>query len=305
MEVDMFARWKQSWSTGWTMARETFAIMQQYPKLAVFPVISGAVLLLIVGPIVLSLLPQIPSLYAVTGPLWDRLGESDSGMIAAFVAGALGLYVLWAVAIFCNVALVRSALDYYAGREPSVRAGFAAAMTCLPQILGWAFVALTVGVILSAIQGLLKDKLGLLGDLVGGLFEIGWSVVTYFVLPVLAAEKLGPIAAVRRSSAIVRSKWGESLAGETQFGIIGLLLFVLAAALFGAGLAIHLSYSAAALGLGVVLMAIGLLGAAAAMAIMSALSTVFQTGVYLYATTGQVPAALDADLVKGAFKPKS
>jgi hypothetical protein len=51
-------------------------------------------------------------------------------------------------------------------------------------------------------------------------------VVTYFVLPVLAAERLGPIAAVRRSSAILRSKWGESLAGEARFGLIGLLFVV-------------------------------------------------------------------------------
>lgn len=287
------------------MARETFTIVQQYPQLAVFPVISGAVFLLIVGPIVLSLLPQIPSLYAITGPLWDKLDSSDSGMIAFIIAGAVAVYGLWVIAIFCNVALVRCALDYYAGREPTVRSGFSAAMTCLPQILGWALVALSVGVVLSAIQGVLRDKLELLGDLIGGLFEFGWSVVTYFVLPVLAAEKLGPIAAVRRSSAIVRNKWGESLAGESWFGVLGFLFFALAAAVFFLGLAIHLSYGAAAFGGGIVLMALGVLCVIAITVVMSALSTVFQTGVYLYATTGQVPAALDSDLVKGAFRPKS
>ena len=57
------------------------------------------------------------------------------------------------------------------------------------------------------------------------LRDIGWSVATYFVLPVLAAEKLGPVAAVRRSSAILRSKWGKSLAGETWFGLLSFVFF--------------------------------------------------------------------------------
>src|SRR4029079_3205641 len=114
---------------------------------------------------------------------------------------------------------------------------------CLPQILGWALVSITVGLVLNAIEGLLRDKLGLLGALIGGLFEFAWSVVTYFVLPVLAAERLGPIAAVRRSSAILRSTGGDSLAGEARFGLIGLLFFLQAAVLFFGGLAILLSSS--------------------------------------------------------------
>jgi hypothetical protein len=38
---------------------------------------------------------------------------------------------------------------------------------------------------------------------------------------------------------------------------------------------------------------------------MSALSTIFQSGVYLYATTGQVPQSLDRDLLESAFQPKA
>jgi hypothetical protein len=35
---------------------------------------------------------------------------------------------------------------------------------------------------------------------------------------------------------------------------------------------------------------------------MSTLGTIFQTGVYVYATTGKAP--LDAELLKSAFQPK-
>ena len=288
------------------MARESFSVLRQYPRLAVFPIISGVIFLLLVAPIVLSLLPQFKSLYAITGPIWDKLGASESGQVGFYLAFLAGAYVLTAVMIFCNVALVHCALRCHAGQALSVRDGIAAATGCLPQILGWALVSVTVGLILNAIEGVLRDKLGFLGGLIGGLFEFGWSVVTYFVLPVLAAEKLGPIAAIRRSSAILRSKWGESLAGEARFGLIGVLFFLQAVALFFIGLALELSYGAGAMaGLGVLLMVLGVCYGLAVIIVLQALSTIFQAGVYLYATTGKVPPTLDRDLVEGAFRPKS
>ena len=54
-----------------------------------------------------------------------------------------------------------------------------------------------------------------------------------------------------------------------------------------------------------ILMVIGVLAAIAIMVMVSTLSTIFQSGVYVYATTGQVPASLDRDLVESAFKPKA
>ena len=35
------------------------------------------------------------------------------------------------------------------------------------------------------------------------------------------------------------------------------------------------------------------------------MSAIFQSGVYLYATTGRVPATLDREMVEGAFRPKA
>ena len=98
---------------------------------------------------------------------------------------------------------------------------------------------------------------------------------------------------------------GESLAGETCFGLVGFLFFVLAAAIFFAGLALQLSFGAAALGLGPVLMALGALGGIALMVVLPALSTIFQAGVYVYATTGQVPAMLTPTSWKERSSPRS
>jgi hypothetical protein len=287
------------------MARASFAVLRRYPRLVVFPVISGAALLVVFGAIALSLLPQLGSMHDLTHGVWDKLGTDGSGNIWFYVAGYVAIYVLTVIGVFFNVALVHCALRCHAGQEPSVRDGLAAATARFPQILGWALVATTVGIALNAIESFLKDKLGFLGSLIGGLFEFGWAVVTYFVVPVLVTERVGPITAVRRSSSILRSKWGESLAGEARFGLVGLVFYLQAALLFFIGLAIFLSYGALALaGLGPLLMALGIVYAVAISVVLQALSTIFQAGVYLYATTGAVPPSLDRDLVEGAFRPK-
>ena len=113
-------------------------------------------------------------------------------------------------------------------------------------------------------------------------------------------------SALRRSSAILKQKWGESLAGEARFGLISILFMLQAMLMFFLGLALVLSKGASAyLGLGPILIAFGVVYAVATMIVIQALTTIFQAGVYLYATSGQVPATLDADMVEGAFRPKT
>jgi hypothetical protein len=286
-------------SRGWAMARESFAVLKRYPRLAILPMISGAVLWLVVGLIILSLVPVVVSGKA------DALGSDAAGQVAFYAALFVALYVLTVVVVFFNVALIACCLRVHAGEEPSVGTGISAALARLPQILRWALVSATVGVALNALENVLRNNLGILGSLIGGLFELGWAVVSYFVLPVLVVEGLGPIGALRRSSEILRSKWGESLAGEARFGLIGILFFLQALLLFFIGLALALSYGPTALaGLGPILMTLGVLYGIAIIVVLQTLAIIFQSGVYLYASTGRVPSSLDPELVESTFRRK-
>lgn len=291
-------------SRGWSMAKASFAVFKQYPRLAILPLMSGTIFLIIAGAILASLMPLFGSVHFASNSIWKWLG-SDQGPGILFYVSAFGvIFVMTAVAIFFNVALIHCALRALAGEEPSIRGGLKAAVALLPQILGWALLTTTVGFVLNMITDTLKEYLGFLGGLLGGLLEFSWAVVTYFVVPVLVTEKVGPITAVKRSAAVLRAKWGESLAGEARIGLIGTLFFLLSALVFAVGAGMVLSKSVALIGIGVILMVIGGLAAIAVMTMVSTLSTIFQTGVFVYATTGQVPAALDRDLVEHAFAPK-
>jgi hypothetical protein len=293
-------------SRGWSMAKASFAVLKQYPKLAILPAISGAIFLIVAGAILASLMPQFGITHNGTRSIWTWFGDGKSVNIWFYVSAFGVLFVMTSVAIFFNVALIHCALRAHAGEAPSIRAGLAAAVSLLPQILGWALITTTIGVVLNMVTDALKNYLGFLGSLFGGLLELSWAVITYFVVPVLVTEKVGPVTAVKRSAAILRAKWGESLAGGTRISLIGALFTMLAALVFFAGLALVLSYSATGMAaLGVILMVIGVLGGIASMVLVQTLSTIFQSGVYIYATTGEVPPTLDRALVESAFKPKA
>jgi len=293
-------------SRGWSMAKASFTVLKQYPKLAILPAMSGAIFLLIAGAILASLLPQLGGAHNATSSIWNWLGDGKSPSVWFYVAGFATLFVMTTIAIFFNVALIHCALRAHTGERPSIRGGLAAAVSLLPQILGWAFIATTIGIVLNMITDALKEYLGFLGGLLGGLLEFSWAVITYFVVPVLVTEKVGPITAVKRSASILRSKWGESLAGEARIGLLGMLFFLLSALIFAGGAALVFSKGATAVaGLGVILMVLGVLATIVSMVVVQTLSTIFQSGVYIYATTGQVPSSLDRDLLESAFQPKA
>jgi hypothetical protein len=137
------------------------------------------------------------------------------------------------------------------------------------------------------------------GSIVARLLGAGWAIATYFVIPVLAFEQVGPADAVRRSVATVRRSWGESLIGNVGLGIATFLLALplvgvglVGAAVVGASPAAGVGLLVVAAGLGVVLLVVS-----------SAMGQIYKTAVYLYAETGEV-AGYSSELLEGAFRDK-
>ena len=203
------------------------------------------------------------------------------------------------IIIFFNAALVFCALQGFAGKEPSLRAGIATAAGRWPQILAWAFVAATVGLILNALQSFLKDKLGFIGALLGGIAETAWAVITFFVVPVIVVDGAGPVEAMRRSSAILKRTWGEAIGGEGGLGLD--LGAVLPAGRAAVRTARHLRDRTCgrARRVAVALIVLVAVYLVALVVVFTALGTIFRTGTYVYATTGKAPSHMDPALLQG------
>ena len=278
-------------SRGWEITKASWSVLKLHPKLALLPAMSGlalvVVLALIVGMAVNS--PELvqPSQFA---------RNAHDGRTAIYPLLFVVYFVSFSVILFFNSALIFCSLQCFAGHEPSLTKGLSTAMGRLPQILMWALVASTAGLLLQMLQEFLKDKLGFLGSLLGGIGEVAWAAITYFVVPVLVVEGAGPVEAVKRSSAILKQTWGEAVSGEGGLGLISMALILPAIPLVG----LLASNGVPPIPLFVIAVLYGLTLAV----VFSTLGALFRTGVYIYATTGKAPASLDAGLLQGAFKKK-
>jgi ABC-type multidrug transport system fused ATPase/permease subunit len=283
---------------GWGIAKASWAVVKLHPKLLLLPVFSGLAFVALMAVIGLSVLAGLGS-DTVTHFVEDKKLGAPVGWALLFVFYFACTYII----IFFNAALVFCALQGFAGKEPSLRAGIATAAGRWPQILAWAFVAATVGLILNALQSFLKDKLGFIGALLGGIAETAWAVVTFFVVPVIVVDGTGPVEAMRRSSAILKRTWGEAIGGEGGLGMISVLFFLPVVLLFGllgtSGIAVWASPPVAvAL---IVLVAVYLI---ALVVVFTALGTIFRAGTYVYATTGKAPSHMDPALLEATFRKK-
>jgi hypothetical protein len=286
---------------GWSMAKASFTVLRDHPKLIVLPVLSAAALILALG-VLFGIVVFEAGSFQAAGRLVKNLEQTWDRNPIAIGAGVIMLgWLFTSLSLYFNAALVFCVLRAFNGEKPSIREGLATAAGRLPQIIGWAFVAAVVGFIINLIQETLKDKLGFLGSLLGGLFDFAWAAVTYFVLPVLVVEGLGPVRAVKRSGSILKQTWGEAATGSVGLGAVGFLLCVPAFLLVALG--IVLSASAGISGFALVLFPLAFVYIVAVMTVMATLGTVFQTGLYVYATTGKAP--FDEALMQAAFQPKA
>ncbi len=98
-----------------------------------------------------------------------------------------------------------------------------------------------------------------------------WSISTFFVVPVIAYEDLGPVGAFKRSVQLMKQKWGESLGATFSFGLIQFIAMLVVGLLFFViGSLIH----------PIAGIALAVLGAFIVISIMSAVQTIFVSAVY-------------------------
>lgn len=271
---------------GWALTKQSWTVLRSDLSLAIFPILSTIFGVLAVGVIGGS------ALLARGAFDGHPLDQRDPVLYAAGLATA---YVSTFIAIFFNVALAACAVRSMRGEDTKISEGISAAASRIGPILGWTFVATTVGLILRA----LEKRFGLLGDIAVWLAGAAWSIATFFVIPVVALEGTGPIKSLKRSATVVKARWGEGATGAATISVVT-FVFILAIAIVGGGAGAAL-VAIRLWPLGVAVLAAGILGIIVVSFISSALSQIFRVAVYQYAVDGRAPGGFDHDLLRHAF----
>lgn len=277
----------------WSLSMSSLDILRKDKKLVIFPIMSGLGCILVfaafVAPFVLD-----PSLLEWLGK--DNANGDKQTPLWVYPVLFAFYFCNYFVIVFCNSALIGCAILRFNGEEATVGDGFRIACSRLPQILAWALVSATVGLLLKLIENA-HEKVG---EVISAILGTAWTVITFFVIPVLVVEKVGPIDAIKRSVSLLKKAWGEALIGNLG---ISLLLFLLLLPGILLGVLGYLALSASPV-LGCVILGVAAIYFLLWAAVGPTLNGIFVAVLYQYAAFQQVPEGFDRNVLEHAFGKK-
>lgn len=264
--TDFFGRLR----TGLTLTKDSVGVIMDHPRLLVFPLLAAG------SSIVFFIVLFFPLAIA---------GVVGGGLEYLF------LFVLYFattfVSTFFTAALVHAANETFHGREPSIRDSTQAITGKLEPIATWSAVAATVSILLR----ILENSDNPLASVLRSVFAVGWSVLTFFIIPVLVFEDVTITSMFKRSGAVFTDTWGETIG--TGFGVTGVVIAV------GAGLvvaAVLLSVPIAAVfpGLGLLLtVMLVALAVTFSYVLSQTIWGIAKAALYVYAEEGIVPSQFE------------
>lgn len=273
----------------WDLFKTSLKVVQQDKELLWMPILGA--------------IASIVSIAAITGVgfvsgVWPETQAADGSANVPGILLAFALYIILAfITLFSNAAVVAGASERLAGGDPTVSSCLRAAGRKAGKLLGWAVVVATVNVILQAI----RERNGVVGQILAGLAGTAWNLATYFMVPILMFEDEGMGGSLKRSGGLFKKTWGETVIAQGGLGLAGMALTVVAVL---AGLLVLFVLSM--LGpvgfvAGIALLVVAVLGVAT---LMSVVQGVYKAALYRFATTHQVAPGFNEAQLGGAFVPR-
>ncbi len=278
-------------ASSWALVKQSFQILRSEKELMLLPIFSAISCLAVTATLCvggwLTIYPNIQASMAAN-PNWRPS--------ASLVVGCMFVFYVanYFVIVFFNAALVGAVSVRLGGGRATLKDGLNLAWERKGVIFQWAVLAATVGIILR----LIEERAKWVGQIVVRLIGVAWTLATYFVVPVLAIENLGPLDALKRSAQLFRKNWGEKIVAGFSFGLIFFLLSLPGFLLPMAG---RMLAGSTGLLVGTALMSLYFVLLAA---VGAATQGIFMTALYRYANTGQTSPGFKAENFSMAWRPK-
>ncbi len=257
------------------LARTSWHVLQKDRELLALPVLS------FLGSLAALLVFALPGFFALDTN--TTTGEEYAMTPLSTILFVLGAVSVAIVSVFFTGALVAGAHERMSGGDPTVTSAISRAFARIPGLVPWAIINWTVGAVIRA----LRERAGWVGNLLLGGLQMGWEVAAFLTIPAIVIDDKGAIEGFKESAGLLRQTWGENLIARVGFGLVGFLL-VIPALLIGGAMVASGSTALAIVGI-----AIAVVWIALALIVMSALGAIFQTALYMYATTGQSPEGFE------------
>lgn len=194
----------------WYFLLDCFKFLKNNPDLLILPFLS----LLAMGGLVGSLL------YFSFNDInqFIRLYQQDKVLL---ISGALGFYFFLSfIILYFNAALMNCVLQRLQGNQFSVRQGLVLTISKAGPLFQWTLVSASICLLIN----LLEKLNSAIADLMSAVFGFSWGITSYFVLPVMIAENIGPIQAFKKSINLIGRGWRRLVSINVIFYLILLAL---------------------------------------------------------------------------------
>lgn len=260
--IGFFGRLK----TGWTLTKRSFGLLRDHPKLMAFPLLGGITSTIF---FVLLLFPLI-------------LAEIIGGGIELLVLFGLYFATTFATTYF-TAGLVHATNEVFHGREPSILGSLSAMTDRLGPIIVWSLASATVSILFR----MLENSKNPVARLLRSLFAIGWSIMTFFIVPTIVFQGGSVTDMFKDSGNTFKQTWGENLGAS--FGITAIILVI--------GLLLVIAGIASGVALASVFPTAGILTAVVTVLLAFAFTYllsqtvwgIVKTALYVYADEGMQP----------------
>ena len=254
-------------------------VLKKDKELVFFPIMAAIFVIVLLGII-----------YSTGGITFSDNPEEQGSIIplAILIFGANFIIV------FFNSALISAALERLRGGDPNISSGLSHAFKHVHHIFLWAIIVTIMALIFAAIRSMGRNR-GMMGQIMTELFasflQAGWAMMTFFVVPIIVSENLGPISAIKRSSGLFKQTWGNQVAANFGFGIFQIL------ALLASG-AIGWIFGLASPTFGMI---VGVLCASISVSIIYTLEGIYKAALYEFAM-GEKPLEFEQQDLRTAYR---
>lgn len=277
-----------SWGQSKLLTRKSWAVIKENRYLLTFPVIG----------FIASLIPL--AIFWVPAAVFFINDQYVPGTALAVI----GIFANQMVIAIATGGLVAAADTELSGGKSSVSHGIGVSLARIIPLLLWALIQTVVSIIVGLIRG---NGQGGVGDVVRNIAAAGvlamWQLITFFAIPFIVLEKVGPIKAIKESSKLFKERWGLQIFGGVRIGgLVGLVTILPAVLLIILGVVV--TVVANLWTVGVPLIVIGVLLFMVGALVLSTMRGVFSVVLFRYARDGVIEGGFTEAELAGAVRTK-
>jgi len=284
----------ESLSRSWDFAKLSYGLLREHKHLMMFPLLSTTATFLVLASFILPVWQL--GLFAEWSAAMDN-GTDQPQDASMYITAFLFYFCNYFVIVFFNCALCACVIEILARGSATVGFGLKFAVKRIHSIFGWALISAVIGMLLKAIERNQKA-----GRFIAAILGSAWTAMTYFVVPVLVTDGVGPIEAFKRSTNTLKSTWGTALMGNFSMGTIAFLLML---PIFAVGGCL---FWLAATNQSDILLVVAIMSTAlmvvVAVAATATADGIFKAYLYAFATGRSLPDEINSAEFTEAFRSK-